>query len=553
MAYDASNTGNQPQQVASSTPLSQGGGQAAPAQPTDSGASAPSQPATIQAGANTAQQAAGQAQTSQNKAQGGKASSGMFTNIQKYSQANQPQATKMAKAAGSVLEKQATNVGEQVAKQQQSQQTQVDVYNARMEAAKNFANQQIQAANTGGQLSETDIGRFRNLATGNEGFGNIQSMNLAQQQAEAARLQQQAGRAASDEGRRELLKQRFAQGGQQYTQGQQGLDALIVGSNQDARQALNQTTKGAAQQAQGGIESALQQQAANIQGTQQAAQDFRTGLQEQTTGATQGIITDLDAQVAAEKAAREKQLEELTGIQSGMKERISGLQSMLDMSNKENRAKLMRDLQFSNTPEFTYHFNPRDGNRRLRNPRYDAVQRFIETGDRNALLDVKHRMGGQHLDRYLRNSVLGQLGSMGQDLSLLGIDPNLYAGSFDSGYNQLRQSGEFGDLITGNKGRKWLDAVRVFDEIANLQNKIGSFDADKLAARELEGTGLNLEQLRSGEDIRRESIVSDKDMARYQALSKLAGTQGQDLIKENVRDRLDQEEMKAILDKLRNR
>jgi hypothetical protein len=558
MAYDASNTGNQQQQVASSTPLSQGGQTAPTQQPTDSGASAPSQPATIQAGANTAQQAAGQAQPSQNKQP--KASSGMFTNIQKYAQANQPQAANMAKAAGSVLEKQASNVGEQVAKQQQAQQNQVTQYNARMEAAKNFANQQIQAANQGQELSETDVGRFRNLATGNEGFGQIQSMNLSPQQAEAARLQQQAGRSASDEGRRELLKQRFAQGGQQYTQGQQGLDALIVGSDQGARQALAQQAQGAAKQAQGGIQGALQEQAAALQGAEQGAQDFRTGLQEQTTGASKQVITDLDAQVAAEQAARKAQLDELTGLQTGTQERLQALQNQLNMGTAEGRQQLLSDLftGMTNVGRNQYGIsNMADIDKQIERLKQlntgvsgsgeinqlQNLKDYISTGDAAKLKGIQFT-GGKNAEARLNaaigNTALGKLSQ--QDLALLGMS----------------DTGKFGGIDPNTLGvynRATFNVSDLVNKISDIGSRAKSFDYNKLLAKELEGVqgGLSLDDLRSGADIRRESLASPEQMARYSALSKLAGTQGTDLMKENTRDRLTQDEMTQLLSKLRTK
>lgn len=608
---------------------------------------------TIQAsdtqGSQQAPQSAGR-----RPSEGGKGSSGQFTNIRKYIEANKPQATKMAGAAGAQTQKQSQAIGQQVQQQKQQLQQQIQQNQAKLGQAKKFSDQQLwlaggmQPDSSGnvpkttqgdsglaaakldreayaqnqnrikeyeqaalgdkysdymseynvlygrnpdgsprmtnhrfispseqekinqereanlqalrneyfgegqyGKLKQEDIARFRNLATGQEAFNDVQQMNLAKQQVAARRLQQQAGAAGTEQGRRDLLKQAFGRGGRQYTRGQQGLDDIIVSGSAEARKQLVDQTRGAAEAAQSGIKQAQQQQLRDIAGLEQQGQQFRTGLEEQTTGAQQGIVTEADAALKAAKAAREEQLAQLEAAQGGLQGRVDALRAKLDMGNKANRERLMRDLQFFKEGDFDT-----EDSQFMRN---QMAKQFIETGDRAALQNLKHKMGGQHLDAMLRNSVLGELGGMGKDLSLLGIDPNLYGGSFDAEYNNLRKAydqtaygTDIGDLITGGGGRKYLDAYRVFDEFGALGKKLNAFSAEDLLQKQLGDVqgGLSLKEFREGADLTRESVVDPNQIAKYQALSQLAGTSGSDLLAERRRDALTQEEFDRYLENL---
>lgn len=415
-----------------------------------------------------------------------------------------------------------------------------------------------------GQVAQTDLSRFRNLATGQETFNDVQQMNLAKQQVAARRLQQQAATAGTEGGRRDLLKQAFTGAGQQYTRGQQGLDDAIVGGSAEARKSIVDQTKQAAQQAQQGIQGALTDQGKSIQELQQSNQNFAKDIQGRSTGAAQGIVTEADAALEAAKQSRQAQLEELSGVQSGLTDRMGNLKSMLNMDDKANREKLMRDLQFYNPDlkqsiSLNFQGRPQTDHAYEQNER---VRKYIETGDRNLLTGVKHKQDGRNLDAMLRSSVLGGLSGYGQDLSLIGVDPNVYGGSFDAEYNNLRKKyGEaaygtdIADMITGDGGRKYLDATRALDEIGALNKKVSGFNLEDMMSKELGNIqgGVSLDQLRSGADLTRENVIDPNQIAKYSALSQLAGLSGQDLIAERAGNTVTSDKFKNFLDSLKAR
>jgi hypothetical protein len=362
MAYDASNNQPDQNQVVSSTPLSGGQQPAAQTQPQDSQPNqAPSQPSTVQAGMSSTQAGAAQQPTQQKSA-----SSGMFTNIQKYVQKNKPQAQKMASAVTQNVGSQASEIAQQAKQKEAQMKESLAANTAAMEAQKKEAGQivgGIMGANydttTGqfqaqpaqpqvtpemqqqpaqqseqqhiptlesqqtivGEMKEADdayrnkqivnpyegkqagdviirpkkdqwgrfVGteevtitqemidnygkplggttnqpvltpeeqqaRFQELMQGPTGISQVGNLNIAQQNQRARALQQLAGTANTEMGRRGLLQDTFRQGGKEYTQGMGSLDQLITSGDQQAREAL---VTGVQEQATG-LQDQLQQ------------------------------------------------------------------------------------------------------------------------------------------------------------------------------------------------------------------------------------------------------------------------------------------------------
>lgn len=370
MAYDASNKGDQQQQVASSTPLSQG--QAAPAQqtPSDSGASAPSQPATIQAGANTAQQAAGQAQTSQNKSQGGKASSGMFTNIQKYAQANQQGGAKIAGAVQQNLQNQAKQG--QVKLQNVANQFQQGMDKASGRAATEQGRQQaIQdvraftereaGINPEAQLQNFDENTFRDVL--NTNYSGIESIRETQSYQDARsqfdKLQRNMAMAQDPNQTQGVLKNVFARPGRQYTAGAANLDALLYNTSDSANQIkqsgafkdLAKTSQNAMSEAELAASGLLGQRKEALDVLRNKAQETFSDVARTRSGDIEnrltGVETDWDSMANYFKDRLAGQSGEI-GL-SDEEARILGIgtgDQFFNLTNQDNIDKLIRSREF---------------------------------------------------------------------------------------------------------------------------------------------------------------------------------------------------------------
>ena len=273
MAYDASKTDDE-QTVAGSTPLDQGSGQVAqPIEPTGDSAPTPTAPQVGASPIETQQQ-----QTVSKKAP--RASSGMFTNIQKYIQKNVPQAQKMSKAVTQDVSRQAADIRGAAEEKQQQTQAQIQANQAAMQQARTGAEQQIQAIIQPGAQPAPGIQQpiapqaqdFQALMRGDiAGAAGVQDVNLAQQQMKAQALQNLAAGARTEQGRQNLLRGTFGDEGR-YTRGMSALDQLIVGGDVAAREGLI-----------GGVEQQV------------------GGLQEQLRGIGQQTTQDIAAQRLAEQ------------------------------------------------------------------------------------------------------------------------------------------------------------------------------------------------------------------------------------------------------------
>jgi hypothetical protein len=156
MAYDDSNNQDIEQQAVSSTPLSGGSTGAQPTQPSPEAQNAPSQPSTIQAGMSSAEAGSSQAQSQQRSNK--PASSGMFTNIQKYVEKNKPAAQKMATAATQNVAGQASDIAEQAAKKKAQMDATLAANKTSMEEQKKWATGQVEGImGTGDQRDLSQI------------------------------------------------------------------------------------------------------------------------------------------------------------------------------------------------------------------------------------------------------------------------------------------------------------------------------------------------------------------------------------------------------------
>ena len=232
-----------------------------------------------------------------------------FTNINRVMQANQ--GNKLGQTVGSGVQQQGQQVQNQLgqAQQQFGKQSQAN----RLDT---IQNQQLfqQGLQDPTKLAadQSNISKFQNILSGK--YQGPQGLQNADQLAAQAASAQQMGQALGSEGGRQSLLQRFV-GGNQYGQGQQTLDAMLLGAG--PQQALNQakqSVSGVGAQTQSGIEAAQ----AQAQQLGARAQQFGQGAQQQFTQNVNQQVQGLQQQARAAQTARDKQVQALmAGLQSG--------------------------------------------------------------------------------------------------------------------------------------------------------------------------------------------------------------------------------------------
>lgn len=245
MAFvDDPNNNSQNSTIAGAAPLSN-------AAPTDQASNTASEGSQAASQSSTIQSSSKPASTN---VKAPKASSGMFTNIQKYVNKNKPSAQNMAESSVSDIrktqddlkQKQQDNLAKFTTNAQQgglhdTQARVADVGSYTTEQA-NLPHQVEQTTTEGSvaaeqaQSQQTATGinedRFSDIINANyTGPKNLtETGNLYQNSLEAAN---EAGRVSqmsqSIEGREQLLRDKFTQGGRQYTQGASQLDNLLLG------------------------------------------------------------------------------------------------------------------------------------------------------------------------------------------------------------------------------------------------------------------------------------------------------------------------------------
>ena len=216
--------------------------------------------------------------------------SGRFMNLQKYVQANQPQAQQMAGRIG----------GNIAQKAEQSQQSAEDIrarFNKNVESEQGRLGQANQYVNqlgtaTGAQSilqSPEELQKFQQIR---QGQLNVSPENLSKQQDDLRKLQEQAQLAGTEAGRFQLLRQQF--GSPSYSLGQRKLDQLLL-----------QSAPGAVQQIQGQINPSLSNLKQTIGRTEQDIQskmsalrslagEQQSALNQALTSGVSGIETELE-------------------------------------------------------------------------------------------------------------------------------------------------------------------------------------------------------------------------------------------------------------------
>lgn len=281
------------------------------------------------------------------------ASSGTFTNLQQYSQANQGGAQRMTQAATQNVAQQGKQVQQQA--QQQAAKTQSDIAanEAKIAQEQAFARDVIGRAGQA-DVADSDYERFRSAVTGQTQFNDVRDLDLSKQMVQSQKLQQQAQAAGTDAGRMDILRQTLGKG-REYTRGQTNLDAALVARDEQARQGLQQGIQQAAQQTQQALQQTSGDVSARRQALQRLNQQFGSDIMSEGEQATSGVMDAVNQgmmsaqearqQLAAQLGITEKQAEDqmraLSAKTSGMANymhtdagmRVAGLKDISGQAN----------------------------------------------------------------------------------------------------------------------------------------------------------------------------------------------------------------------------
>ena len=499
-------------------------------------------------GASQSSQIQSGSQTPSTNKKAPKASSGMFTNIQKYVDKNKPQAAKMAGAVTQDVGNQAAQI-KQAVDSQKAQQSKVLTDNSQTLAdnttwaqnqvnsitnpqapapAPTQATQQVEqsAVRTAGpvtapeapiapeaptpyQPAEADISRFQDLMAGNvQGLQEVGNLNVSEQASRAQALQGLAQSANTEQGRRNLLGKTFQKQGA-YGRGVSGLDSLITSGDQAARESLIQGTQAQAQGLQDNIQGAMKSYS-----DQKAAQDLQArNIGSNITGfgtdATTGIDANFQQSLDDELATRQ-------GLEGAYDQGIISADDYLTGMKSQLEGKAYGD-SVGGLIEDAY----KNSGIRSRDARTTNLEGYAKTlregGDVNKAGIYSRGMSGMygvnednavqtgwHKNKKSINSLVDQIN-------------NKFAGN------------DVYDIAGVTKGRSTKDGKAIYNALAGSQgqlldqyNRLGS--GSDVVGKAIQGlAGQSFEDYISGQGLDKYDTASEQDVGKYNALQKLMG------------------------------
>lgn len=333
-----------------------------------------------------------------------------FTNLKKYTEANKPAATQMAKNITGNIQSQASNIGQQLQQKQDQYKQQIAKNQQQLGQAQQFGQQTLQKA-AQGNVSADEAKRFQALTSGQESYANAPQLDLQKEQVAAQNLSKQIGNVSTDEGRASLLRNTFGNKGQQYTSGQQNLDRLILGGTADARKQVIQGLTG--------IDKPILQQA------------------QQIGEAGQGMVSNLQA---ADLANREALIKQLGVAQTGTEKDIASAYEAAKTkgsSAQENMQKMLESVSAIQT----------------KTPEMEAIERDIQRGSSGKMSDLGYAMNKQNNIAKLNNLVAQQnSGNAIQSLADKGIITKEQMPQIDAMIKQAGGKVNILDILKGNIG-----------------------------------------------------------------------------------------------------
>lgn len=477
-----------------------------------------------------------------------KASSGMFTNIQKYVDKNKPQAQQMAGAVTQDIGKQAEQIRQAAAEKQALQQQTLKANQNLIDQNTQWANQQVQGilnpTNTVPTENDTpitvtpqdtDIDRFQQLLRGKiDGIQQVGDLNLTQQQSRAQALSQLAGSANTEEGRRNLLGETFKKQAN-YNRGMSGLDQLITSGDAQAREALIQGTLGQSEALQQGLGDIQSTSRSETSENQRILQNLGQNINDIALNPLEGIQGNIDStyeQTLAERAAllnpeseeykqalaaAENQIGQLQNTFGSRGAYADYLESVLPTLKSDGRVTIQQYI------DATREFDRTGGIQLPGRTTKDSwgrittvpgkvlkgkeAEEYLSSGGGARMSHHKHRVGTRDTLRDL-DKILSQNSDL---YGTKGIDTG-----FSSNYNMSQ-------MLGGS-----------YDKASEQLKNIGT--AEEAVQRRLaQEAGINYDQLLAGDDIGRYDTASQDQINKMNALNKLLGKN--EIVEEQLGDR----------------
>lgn len=521
MAYDASNNKQtEEENVAGAKPLGSTGASAPQMETQQDSAPTPTNVGQSSLEAQTDQQGPSRSTP--------KASSGRFTNIQKYVEKNRPQAQKLSQAVSQDVGQQAQEIRQATEQKQAQTQQKLQANQQVLDQQRQFAQQQVNQALQGQQAGQEDVQRVQQLAQGQvQGLQAVQPFDLSQEQARAQALQNLAGNVRTEQGRRNLLTQTFQDQGD-YSRGLAGLDQLILSGDDQARTGLIQGIEGQTADLQQALRNIQAQTRAGIAGEQQARQQLGQDITSQITSGLEGVDTDIDTAYEQELARRQALLADDGLLQQTLAGGDQLIQDRLALLQGGNYANLLREV----LPEA----------RRIAQERGIRESDFYEEGIDNYIRSLASGGKGDTFttastsDNDMvshhkhRQSIRALMDAVGARLGL----PDVY------GTQQLGTS-------FGGNNQAYIDALRSLPQY--YKNQLSNVNVQDLVGTDIESQlGTSLDDLRAGADLQRLDVAGDENIARFNALKNLLG-QSDVITEQSYDDYVSAEELEELLGK----
>lgn len=404
---------------------------------------APPQSQSGSAGNNTGQSAG---QSASNQSTGSSNASGAggvndpnkqqgsgYTNIAKIINANQ--GNQLGSAIGNNIQQTATSAQQnlQNAQGQFNQQTQSNQANTQQnqQLAQNVLNDPTQYVNQSNNPANSQAGsQFQNLLSG-QYQGPTALANASSIQNQAANAAQEGQALGTSGGRIALLQQTI--GNPQYTQGQAGLDSLLLGqSNSPALQQAKQQALALQGQVNTGIAGAAAQGQQQQAQSQQFGQALQGQLGNQITSQTQAIQNQA---TQAQQANNAQYQQALSDLQSG--------------NVNQNEANLLGLTQGENV------YNVLNGNNAAQFLQENSNQANIANtanAKQYAQMQALQQLGGQYINQPAQQALQNfqnpsQAGSYAQQQNLIANQPafqNALA-STQANYNSILNPAQSAD------------------------------------------------------------------------------------------------------------